>query len=842
MVNILSILQKTSLFSNLTTSELDKIIVSSDLVELPANWEVIYEGSVGQSLYMVIHGFLQVYKTMNDNSETVLAQLGAGEYVGMTALLANDQRRNANVRTLEASTLLRIHKNDIQAVLKRNEELKENLLEAGLQQMRRNTLLQSTAFRALEQLSTDQYENLIIPDKTVIFKQGDPGDNYYWVVSGYVNIYVESDGQEKLTRQLTNSNGFGELALLTMGKRNATAIAEGDVEILQISGEVFRDMFLHIPEIQKYVAAMQRTYLMKDYGVVSQFIGEYMDEECFTTVYNLDNGRTVISINVIEQDIFDSHYVDEDRDVWETIKYPEGSVTGSRELTLQDNHIVGVMSYNLWNELGSVQYMMLKQIPITLEQQNNFIQTGALSEKLKILFEASHIVCECQNVSYDTILNLMQSGMNSMDDIVVTTGCTTVCGTCRPLVKEILGEGEWIPIAVTQEFEIIPNIRSFQFKSYGQQFQPAKPGQHLIIRAPINGEWVQRPYTITSPANEVSFREIIVKREPYGLFSNWMFDDRVPDTILQISEAQGDYFVELDQVNPIICFVAGVGITPAMGILRTMVHESKKTKIFVDYSASTADDFIHHDELLSLANEHDNISINARSTKDVGRISQTDITQIINKYPNATIYICGTQSYQSDVVLYLKAINIPDDRIRIESFMPDDAISVEASLNQSLSGRAYIIVGGVLLLAFLIQYTLRIPVPWLEQLQANNDFKIWSGLGLLIFIAYQWYLPMLRWQHRLVEASKQYHLHKIIGSLSPLVYFFHSMNIGYAYTFVLSLVFFGNFVVGLFNHELLPESPNKKRYANYWLGLHIILSTSMVSLILYHIFVVFAYN
>jgi hypothetical protein len=103
-------------------------------------------------------------------------------------------------------------------------------------------------------------------------------------------------------------------------------------------------------------------------------------------------------------------------------------------------------------------------------------------------------------------------------------------------------------------------------------------------------------------------------------------------------------------------------------------------------------------------------------------------------------------------------------------------------------------------------------------------------------------LPYLRWRGHLKAAARQYHLHKLQGAISPLLFYIHSTALGYAYTFALSLVFFANFALGLVNQEMIPESRYKKLYAQYWLSTHIVLSTSMISLIVYHIYVVFAYK
>ena len=50
----------------------------------------------------------------------------------------------------------------------------------------------------------------------------------------------------------------------------------------------------------------------------------------------------------------------------------------------------------------------------------------------------------------------------------------------------------------------------------------------------------------------------------------------------------------------------------------------------------------------------------------------------------------------------------------------------------------------VLLLAFFIQYGLKLEWSWLLQLQQQEMYKRWSGLFLAIFILFQWLLSLTR--------------------------------------------------------------------------------------------------
>jgi CRP-like cAMP-binding protein len=68
-----------------------------------------------------------------------------------------------------------------------------------------------------------------------IFRQGDPGERFYVIVSGKVEVLV--DGQP--ARVEGPGDYFGEIALLREVPRTATVIALEDTQLLSLDGDAF---------------------------------------------------------------------------------------------------------------------------------------------------------------------------------------------------------------------------------------------------------------------------------------------------------------------------------------------------------------------------------------------------------------------------------------------------------------------------------------------------------------------------------------------------------------------------------------------------------------------------
>jgi len=78
------------------------------------------------------------------------------------------------------------------------------------------------------------------PPGAVIVRQGDPGDKFYVIRKGSVDVTVSDGAASKMVATLGKGDFFGEAALLTGAPRNATVIAKEDVELYSLSKEDFQ--------------------------------------------------------------------------------------------------------------------------------------------------------------------------------------------------------------------------------------------------------------------------------------------------------------------------------------------------------------------------------------------------------------------------------------------------------------------------------------------------------------------------------------------------------------------------------------------------------------------------
>ncbi len=153
----------------------------------------------------------------------------------------------------------------------------------------------------------------------------------------------------------------------------------------------------------------------------------------------------------------------------------------------------------------------------------------------------------------------------------------------------------------------------------------------------------------------------------------------------------------------------------------------------------------------------------------------------------------------------------------------------------------FLTISAILFVAFILQDSLQLKITYLEELQAEQMYRRWSGLGVLIVILFQWSLSLVRVVPRWEDKSLIFkNIHNWVGAFTPLLFYIHSTKFGYAYLFLLSITYFGNFLLGMFNLEVLKST--SKIIFQAWMILHVACSLFISTLTLYHIWVVFYYE
>ncbi len=116
-----SFLSTNPLFYSLSPAVLASIASKVQLVTFEAGQDIVHEGDIGDSFYLIKHGRVHVLKN-SSGSPLVLSELGASEGFGEMSLLI-DQPRSATVRAVGPTTALKLTKDDFSDLMRSWPEL-----------------------------------------------------------------------------------------------------------------------------------------------------------------------------------------------------------------------------------------------------------------------------------------------------------------------------------------------------------------------------------------------------------------------------------------------------------------------------------------------------------------------------------------------------------------------------------------------------------------------------------------------------------------------------------------------------------------------------------------------
>ena len=100
-------LQKSRLFEGLLPEEIEMLAELTQHQVFDAGAEVFRQGEVGDSLYILVEGSIDVIRSRDDGSERVLATLNTPDFFGEMSLI-DKEYRSATIRARTECSMLRL--------------------------------------------------------------------------------------------------------------------------------------------------------------------------------------------------------------------------------------------------------------------------------------------------------------------------------------------------------------------------------------------------------------------------------------------------------------------------------------------------------------------------------------------------------------------------------------------------------------------------------------------------------------------------------------------------------------------------------------------------------------
>ncbi|CAG8743662.1 4193_t:CDS:2, partial [Cetraspora pellucida] len=134
-------------------------------------------------------------------------------------------------------------------------------------------------------------------------------------------------------------------------------------------------------------------------------------------------------------------------------------------------------------------------------------------------------------------------------------------------------------------------------------------GQHISIRAEIDGTPIQRSYTPTSSDDDIGHFDLVIKTYPNGNISKWI-DGLEVGQMITVKGPKGKFIYKPGLVRALGMIAGGTGITPMLQIIQAICkNPADKTRVSLIFANVTYDDILLKDELDSLAASHENFTV-----------------------------------------------------------------------------------------------------------------------------------------------------------------------------------------------------------------------------------------
>ncbi|WP_107314273.1 pyridoxamine 5'-phosphate oxidase family protein [Burkholderia metallica] len=256
-------------------------------------------------------------------------------------------------------------------------------------------------------------------------------------------------------------------------------------------------------------------------------------------------------------------------------------------------------------------------------------------------------------------------------------GAVATAAASVPSASAPVSAPAWRPLRIVKIVDEARAIRSFHFEAADGGALPAyEAGQHLTLRVALPGgdSPAIRSYTLSDAPGGAYYR-ITVKRE--GRVSAWLHDHAQAGMTLDAQMPRGRFTFDLASPRPAVLVSAGIGITPMIAMLRRALADAAPSRrvVFV-HGAREAADRPFAAELARIAAADARLSLHWFDSRphdgtaaQAGRIDIAQLKRLLT-FDDYDFYLCGPAAFMRDLYDGLRALNVPDERIRFEAFGP----------------------------------------------------------------------------------------------------------------------------------------------------------------------------
>lgn len=242
-----------------------------------------------------------------------------------------------------------------------------------------------------------------------------------------------------------------------------------------------------------------------------------------------------------------------------------------------------------------------------------------------------------------------------------------------------LWSGGVTTLKVADIIEETHDVKTFRLVGETPVLFSYRPGQFVTLLLDLDGEAVQRSYSISSSPSRPHVLEITVKRVPGGRVSNWLCDHVAVGQSLTLKGPAGRFTCFDSPASKMLFIAAGSGISPIMSMIRWIADTMADVDVALLASFRSPADIIFRKELDLISARHPRFRIALTLTSAsgeqtdawtglTGRIGKSRLAEMASDLDQRPVFLCGPEPFAAAVRNSLDELGFDQSKLYSESF------------------------------------------------------------------------------------------------------------------------------------------------------------------------------
>lgn len=266
------------------------------------------------------------------------------------------------------------------------------------------------------------------------------------------------------------------------------------------------------------------------------------------------------------------------------------------------------------------------------------------------------------------------------------------------LFEHTHGWTNWRSMKIVDKTVESDEVCSFRLEALDGGLPTYKPGQYISVRTLVPRLEVMqsRQYSLSDAPDGKSYR-ISVKREEGlnmdergaplhpGYLSNLLHEEKQVGDMLQVSHPQGTFYLDLERKGkaPVVLISAGVGVTPMISILNTLVSQGSRRRVSFIHATRSTEAQAFGDHIRRVVAGQENVRAVVFNRKpaagsakgvDYHHVTRLNLDVLDDKDDlflddlETEYFICGPDSFMKDIAAGMRRRGVDKPRINLELF------------------------------------------------------------------------------------------------------------------------------------------------------------------------------